>query len=203
MKTPLLYTAALLSLGLVAPVAHADDPTGAPPEIAIGAKIRIGGRYDDVRMCVASPPGAKGGPAMDISFFVQRDLSPDLLLAVDVPVVRPILFAAAFQMLQFEPTAGLQWRLGSSERLLAGPVVGLSLHYGPDYESGPNGAERGPSFFAMGPIFGGFLGWDLRHEGRSFGTQLGLTPYIAPLFGLANDRRGIVAGGQLDVLLGG
>ena len=76
----------------------------------LGARLRAGGRYDDVRMCVASPAGVKGGPAADISFFFQVPLAARVSLDVDVPVMRPILFGAAFKMLQFEPSASLRFR---------------------------------------------------------------------------------------------
>ena len=197
-----MATGLLLTAGLWARPAWAAETTDGENERAIGVKIRLGGRYDDVRMCVASPPGAKGGLAMDISFFAERELASGASLAVDLPVMRPILFGLAFRMLQLEPTVGLKWRLASSKRLLLGPVVGLSLHYGPDYTSAASGNARGSPFFALGPILGGYLGWDLRRSGKAFGPQLGITPYVAPLFGVGDERRGVVAGGQVDLLLG-
>ena len=65
-----------------------------------GLKVQAGARYDDVRMCVASPAGAKGGPAMEISFFTEIGVFEKISVLVNVPIMRPILFAAAFKMLQ-------------------------------------------------------------------------------------------------------
>jgi len=170
--------------------------------VIFGVKVRAGGRYDNVRMCVASPAGAKGGPAMDVSLFAEVGLAKDITLEVDVPFVRPILFATAFRMLQFEPSAILKFYKDTDGRmdLVAGPAVGVSLHYGPDYESEPSGSGRGQSFFAIGPTVGGYFGLDFVRPDETFNFQLGLTPYVTPLFGVDDpgDHRGIVVGGLLD-----
>jgi hypothetical protein len=60
--------------------------------------------------------------------------------------------------------------------LVAGPTLGVSLHYGPDYESASSGDKRGPSFFAIGPTIGGYLGLDFKRPEKTFNFELGLTP---------------------------
>lgn len=172
------------------------------PATVLGVKIRVGGRYDDIRMCVASPAGSKGGLAADISLFAEFAASNNLRVHVDLPVLRPILFAAAFKMLQFEPSVTLKFRTSSSggARFVGGPTLGLSLHYGPDFNSSPSGDGRTPSFFAIGPTVGGYLGLELGRPNHSFNFELGLTPFFTPMFATpdATVRRGIVAGGLLD-----
>ncbi|MDJ0763591.1 MAG: hypothetical protein QNJ97_11445 [Myxococcota bacterium] len=172
--------------------------------LIFGIKVRAGGRYDNVRMCVATPPGAKGGPAMDISVFTEIGLKENISLEINLPVVRPILFGIAFQMLQLEPQVTLLFRGQSNEKIdiVAGPSLGISLHYGPDYNSDRSGDARGPSFFALGPMVGGYLGLDFKRPDETFNFQLGIHPYAAPLFGVNDpqDHKGIVIGGMLDGL---
>jgi len=172
--------------------------------LIFGFKVSAGGRYDDIRMCVATPAGVKGGIAMDISFFTEIGLSDKMSLTVDIPVMRPILFAAAFKMLQFEPSVTLNFRKVSDGKVdfVAGPSLGVILHYGPDYNSEQSGEGRGSSFFAMGPRIGGYLGLDFKRPGEAFNFQLGISPYIAPLFGIKDpdNHKGVVAGGYIDGL---
>lgn len=179
----------------------AQENTGNKPFV-IGAKLRAGGRFDNVRMCVASPAGTKGGPAADISLSTEVALSDTISLEIDLPVFRPILFASAFKMLQFEPSVTLKFRKTGAGRvdLIGGPTLGLSLHDGPDYKSASSGKDRRDSFFAMGPIIGGYVGLDFKRHGERFNFQLGLTPYVIPLFGVndAQNHRGVVVGGLLD-----
>lgn len=167
--------------------------------LVFGFKVTVGGRYDNVRMCVGSPPGVKGGPAVDIAFFAQVGLKSDTSLIVTVPVMRPILFGAAFGMLQFEPEVTLAFRQHGGEKvdLIVGPTIGLSFHHGPDYESARSGPDRRPSFFAMGPRIGFYIGLDFRRPGESFNFQLGLHPYATTLFS-PEEHRGVVLGGTLD-----
>ena len=168
--------------------------------LILGFKVSVGGRYDDVRMCVATPAGVKGGMAMDVSFFAEIGLKENVALLVNVPVMRPILFAAAFRMLQFEPEVMLLFRRPTDRRVdfVVGPSLGVTLHYGPDYNSERSGDGRGPSFFAMGPKVGGFLGLDVKRPGETFNFMLGLSPYVSPLFGIRDpdDHVGVVAGGS-------
>ena len=167
-----------------------------------GLKVQAGARYDDVRMCVASPAGAKGGPAMEISFFTEIGVFEKISVLVNVPIMRPILFAAAFKMLQFEPEVSLLFRLpqDGDVDIIVGPSVGIALHYGPDYESERSGEGRGPSFWALGPRVGGYFGLDFKRPGKTFNFQLGVSPYVTPLFSVddPDNHRGFVAGGTLD-----
>ncbi len=194
---------ALLSLS-VPSTADAQETTTSQEEghRVIGVRARGGGRFDNVRMCVATAAGVKGGPAADISFFVETGLSAGVWLDLDLPVFRPILFAASFDMLQFEPTATVKFRMISMGNvdLVGGPTLGLSLHYGPDYTSDSSGVGRKASFFALGPIVGGYVGLDVKRPGKTFNLQLGVTPYVTPLFGVNDPQRhrGLVAGASLD-----
>ncbi len=167
-----------------------------------GIKVQAGARYDDVRMCVASPAGTKGGPAMEISFFTEIGVTEQVSVLVNVPIMRPILFAAAFKMLQFEPEVSLLFRhpQEGDVDIIVGPSLGITLHYGPDYKSGSSGEERGPSFWALGPRIGGYFGLDFKRPDKTFNFQLGVSPYVTPLFSVddPDNHRGFVAGGTLD-----
>ena len=169
--------------------------------VFFGLKIKAGGRYDNVRACVATPAGVKGGPAADITFYTEIELTDRMSIGIDLPVFRPILFGAAFRMLQLEPEVGLLFKVaeGESTDFVVGPTVGASFHYGPDYTSGM-GSDKGPSFFAMGPRIGAFLGVDFRRPEKVFDFQLGLNPYVTPLFGISDpeNHKGIVVGGSVD-----
>ncbi len=194
----------LWAVTIGAGTAEAAAQTPREDEVVLGVKLRFGGRYDDVRMCVASDPGTPGGIAADISFFADYGVGGQWALHFDLPVFRPILFAAAHEMLQFEPsvTATYRVRTESAVDVIVGPMLGLSLHYGPDYHSGPSGAQRGPSFFALGPMIGGYVGLDFTRPGKDFNFQVGLTPYVTPLFGVGDpeEHQGVVAGGLVDAL---
>jgi hypothetical protein len=178
--------------------------SGDENQVIFGVMVSAGGRYDDVRMCVATPPGTRGGPAMDISVFTEIGLKKNVSLLVNLPVMRPILFGAAFRMLQFEPEASLLFRKVSDGKadFVAGPTVGVIFHYGPDYRSESKGDNRGDSFFAMGPKLGGYVGVDFKRPGKKMNFQLGLSPYVSPLFGISDpdNHRGVVVGGALDGL---
>ncbi|MFH1131471.1 MAG: hypothetical protein V1754_09055 [Pseudomonadota bacterium] len=169
----------------------------------IGMKVRVGGRYDNVRMCVATDAGVKGGPAMDIALFAEMGLSKNWSIDFDLPVLRPLLFDLAFDMLQFEPEAAFLYRkqTNSSMDMVFGPTLGVSLHYGPDYTSAKSGDSRGPAFFAMGPQLGAYFGLDFKRPGKAFNFQLGLHPYVTPLFAIDDPKnhRGVVVGGLLDL----
>ena len=100
-----------------------------PGPVVVGLMVSAGGRYDDVRMCVATAAGVRGGLALDISFFVEVPVADRTSILVNVPVMRPILFGAAFDMLQFEPEARVLYRAttdGSTD-FLVGPSLGLIL----------------------------------------------------------------------------
>ena len=193
--------AAVALATLAAPASAQPAPTERG-QVILGFRVRAGGRYDAVRRCVATPAGVKGGPAADVSFFTEIGLDDDLALDLDLPVMRPLLFATAFDMVQFEPSASLRFRLRGEGRtdLVLGPTAGVSLHHGPDYRSENHGAGRRPSFWALGPILGAYVGADFTREGRPFNAQLGLTPYVLPLLSIDDPERhrGVVVGGLLD-----
>jgi hypothetical protein len=200
MLGPMLVLLPVLLLGLAVPDARADQPS-----LVLGGRASAGGRFDNVRKCVASPTGTRGGPAADVSLLVELALGPRTALAVTVPVFRPVLFGLAFKILQFEPDVTLSFRRGLSPTvdLVFGPSLGLSLHYGPDYNSESSGPGRTASFFALGPIFGAYLGFDFKRPRRSLGYQLGLRPYVTPLFAVDDpaSHRGVVIGGMLEAQL--
>jgi hypothetical protein len=197
-KTTGIALVALSGLLFSSTPAVAQQARGDP--FVFGVKIRAGGRYDNVRRCVATNQGTPGGPAADISLFAEIPVGDGKALHVDLPVMRPILFAAAFKMLQFEPTVTLKFRSTSASAgdigWVAGPVLGVTLHYGPDYKSELSGEK----FFAVGPIVGGYVGLDFRRANKNFNFELGITPYFIPLFGVNDpkDHRGVVLGALLD-----
>ena len=170
--------------------------------LVVAVKVRAGGRFDDVRMCVATPAGTKGGPTADVSLSTEIALSDTVSLEMDLPVFRPIMFGLSFKMLQFEPSVSLRFRKygkGNTD-FIFGPMLGVSLHYGPDYHSENSGDDRGSSFFAMGPMAGGYFGLDFKRPCQKYNFQLGVTPYAIPLFGINDDKdhRGVVVGGLVD-----
>ncbi len=171
--------------------------------LVFGFKVSVGGRYDRVRMCVATPPGTGGGPSLDISFFAEIGIARDVSVTVDIPVMRPLLFASAFKMLQFEPSVTLNFRqeMAGKADFVVGPSLGVILHYGQDFESGRTEPGRTDSFFAMGPRIGLFVGIDFKRPGELFNFLLGFHPYMAPLWGV-NDpagHHGAVLGGNLEM----
>ncbi|MBN1273942.1 MAG: hypothetical protein JXB26_16885 [Candidatus Aminicenantes bacterium] len=168
-------------------------------DLSFGVLFMAGGRYDNLRMCVGSAAGVKGGPIADIMLVTKYSLSSKYSLTFNLPVMRPILFGVRFDMLQFEPEFTLEFRKKWNERraFITGPGLGVSLHYGPDYKSDLD--NRGESFFAAGP----FISWKfglafLRNEKTR--SMLGLKLFYVPLF--AKDRaNGTVLGGALTYIL--
>ena len=140
--------------------------------------------------------------AGDLAAFVELPLASSLGLDLDLPVFRPMFFGTSFDMLQFEPSASLRFRKVSAGSIdpIVGPTLGVSLHYGRDYESTNSGAGRRPSFFAVGPILGAYGGLDFKRPGKTFNFQLGVTGYVTPLFSIDDPEthRGVVVGGFLD-----
>jgi hypothetical protein len=196
---------ALLGTWLAVPSgAGAAEPGSVGRLVTFGIKVAGGGRFDNVRMCVASPQGTRGGPAADIAFYAEvgLDAGGRTSLVVTVPVMRPILFAAAFRMLQLEPEVALVHRVwrGESVDLVFGPTLGLSLHYGPDFDSPRGLDERTASFFALGPMFGAYLGLDFTRPGSAFNFQLGAHPYFTPMTAVSDpeNHKGVVVGGMLE-----
>jgi hypothetical protein len=150
MKHSLFLTAFLLTSLYHFSVFADNDNT-----VSFGVKVMFGGRYDNMRMCVASDTGVKGGIIADVMLLARFKLSENSAVAFELPVMRPILFAAAFKMLQFEPEFTFEFRKKMSDDvdLVVGPGIGVSLHHGPDYHS--DRKNRGPSFFAVGPFISG------------------------------------------------
>ena len=105
----------LIFLSLTVLTSFADED-----KFAFGITVIAGGRYDNLRMCVASPAGIKGGIIADIflnfTFLVKEDFN----IAVKIPVMRPILFAAAFKMLQFEPEVDFIFKRTLNDREIIG-----------------------------------------------------------------------------------
>lgn len=151
-----------------------------PNENPHGLLIMGGGRYDDLRMCVGSAAGVKGGPVADIMYLHTRPFGDDRNLTLNLPVMRPILFSLAFEMLQFEPEITFEHKrtFGNIE-LVTGPGIGVSLHYGPDYQSDLD--DRGDSFFALGPFFSYKAVIPVTKDG-SFKKLAGLKAFYTPLF---------------------
>jgi hypothetical protein len=164
--------------------------------VSFGFGIMFGGRYDDLRMCVASPAGVKGGMIADITFNTRIRLSDACDMTVKLPVMRPLLFAFAFQMLQFEPEVTFDFKFAPAEAVTfsGGFGIGLSLHYGPDYTSDME--HRGEDFFAMGPYVSGYFA--LQFPGiAAQDTKVGLRAFYVPLFS-ASHPVGTVLGGALE-----
>ena len=108
MKSPIISTLrrqamwSLLLCALIPATAFAAEENS----FLLGFKVRAGGRFDNVRMCVASSAGTKGGPAADVSLFAEIGLSRSMSLDLDLPFMRPILFGVAFKMLRKERRVG-------------------------------------------------------------------------------------------------
>lgn len=200
MLLKIYFTAILYLVLLLAP--NSIFGQSSSKENAIGLKIRVGGRFDNVRMCVASPAGTKGGPALEVSFYGEKALSENKALAFDIPLFRPILFAAAFKMFQFDPDVSLLFknRIDNDRDFIAGPTLAFSLHYGPDYNS--DKSNRGESFWAIGPRIGGYFAVDFKRDSERMNFQLGIHPYITPMFAIDSKTidNGIVSGAILDGL---
>jgi len=187
-KTTMLCILLLMTLQWIS--AQDDSP------VSFGFHFLMGGRYDDVRMCVASPAGAKGGTIAEIYLDVQFKAGENGVFSINMPVMRPILFAAAFNMLQFEPQVSYEYFFGQNDnpQVVLGGGLGLVFHYGPDFQSSQE--ERGPSFLAMGPLFTGFAG--LNFEGNKGSWMPGIKAFYSPLFSSAYPF-GQVLGGGLEL----
>ena len=163
----------------------------------LGIKVMLGGRFDNLRMCVASPPGAKGGPIADIMLLYKVNVSDEVAMGVAVPVMRPILFGLAFRMLQFEPEyiVEIKSKLTSDVNLVWGPGLGISLHYGPDYKSSKGDNDR-RDFFAAGPFVSGLVGVQFQNR-TQLNRVIGVRAFYAPLFSREYST-GTVAGAALE-----
>ncbi len=173
-----------------------DAQTTKESKNSYGILFMAGLRYDDLRMCAASPAGVKGGSIADIMFIMKHQLNKNNALSFNLPVMRPILFGIAFKMLQFEPELRYEHSKMINEKmdLVTGGGLGISLHYGPDYQSSVK--DPGPSFFAMGPLFSLQTGIAFKKE-MTAKSLLSLKAFYIPLF--AKDRdTGTVLGGTVS-----
>ncbi|MBD3345120.1 MAG: hypothetical protein GF401_08675 [Chitinivibrionales bacterium] len=165
--------------------------------ISLGLNVMLGGRYDDLRMCVGSPEGVKGGPIADIMLITRYHLNDRAVVGFKLPVMRPILFGVAFDMLQFEPEFIFEYSIPVNDDmdLVVGPGLGASFHYGPDYET-PKDAENPEEFFAAGPFVSALFGLNFQSEtGKT--RMIGIRPFYTPLF--TGDRgTGTVVGAALE-----
>ncbi|HQI04156.1 MAG TPA: hypothetical protein PL195_02725 [bacterium] len=180
--------------------ADAAEPTfSADKERAFGFKIMGGGRYDDLRMCVGSPAGVKGGPVGDIKLFMKFRMSLDWSMTVTIPVFRPILFGAGFKMLQYESDVAMEYKIKMSPKtdFVTGPGIGLSYHYGPDYNSESSGDKRTDSFFALGPMISYYAAFDFKAP-KHYATRLGINLFHVSLFRVDEFQYGKVFGGALE-----
>ncbi|MFW5960584.1 MAG: hypothetical protein ACOCSE_05650 [Chitinivibrionales bacterium] len=165
--------------------------------VSIGVDVMLGARYDDVRMCVASDAGTKGGPIADIMFSTRLHFENGWSAGLKLPVMRPILFATAFDMLQFEPEFIFEYKYNINKdiNLLIGPGIGISLHNGPDYKT-KRDAQDPESFSAAGPFISGFCGINYSNESnreKAFGVRAFYIPFFS------EDRyTGSVIGGALE-----
>jgi hypothetical protein len=164
-------------------------------KFSVGIMAMVGGRYDDVRMCVASPAGVKGGPIGDIMLAFRVKKNDKFTFVFNLPVARPILFAAAYNMLQFEPEAIFEIHKVINEKrdFFSGPGLGLSLNYGPDYKSDNNNPSE--SFFSGGPIISYQVGFLFKANVQS---SFALKAFYIPLFSSNGHDNGNVAGGALQ-----
>ncbi|MCP4179859.1 MAG: hypothetical protein GY756_19025 [bacterium] len=73
------------------------------------------------------------------------------------------------------------------------------MHYGPDYNSENKSPDRGNSFFAVGPTFGGYIGAEYKRTNKK-SFEIGINPYITPLFSIndPDNHYGVVIGGLFD-----
>lgn len=182
----------ILTLGTIFSVAAADDETS----FSIGVSVAAGGRYDDVRMCVASPAGTPGGAAFEpLGLVMEYRFNERFGMGMYLPIARPIIFALNTQMLQFLPEIvfNIHVPIDDYKSFVISPAIGASLHYGPDYLSDKE--NRGVDFFAAGPRFS-LLGGIALHNTKNHEFIFGLKPYTEFLF--SEYRSGVVFGGEFD-----
>lgn len=163
----------------------------------LGPSLALGARYDPVRMCVASPasfPGGFAGEFLGLTF--EYRFNKAVGIGGYLPIARPILFGAAFNMLQFLPEAVITFHIPIKKPIefVFQQGIGASLHYGPDYHSDQN--NKGPSFFAAGPRVSLLFGPHITIK-KNYIIIIGLKPYFEYLF---SDRiHGPVGGCELDI----
>lgn len=168
-----------------------------------GCTFLAGVRYDNLRMCVATPAGVKGGPIGDLMATLRFPVDEQSSLGLKIPVMRPILFGAAFKILQFEPEITLEYTPSGviGRRFLIGSGLGGSFHWGPDYTTERDVKVRN-NFFAAGPVISSLFAF--RFQGRNDKRRyIGLKLFYVALFSKEHPR-GTVIGtaveGGFDIL---
>lgn len=169
----------------------------AEEKVTFGLHLLGGGRYDNVRMCVGSDPGIKGGPIMEAYFDIRIATTEKGTLVVNIPVFRPLLFGIAFHMLQFEPQITYEYLISTkSEKtdIMIGGGLGAVFHYGPDYTSNPE--APGESFFAAGPLISATAGIAIKSKSGIWTPAI--KAFYSPLFS-PDYETGHVFGGGLEL----
>ena len=158
-----------------------------------GISLNAGYRYDDVRMCVASPAGAKGGMVAEASVLLKWD-HEDVSIGAKIPFFRPILFGIAFKLLQFEPEFFATIPVGNDKNWVLTPGAGVTVHYGPAYTADQH--NRGEEFWALGPKLTFTVARSIGEKGNKY---VGLRTFFTPLMGWGEGSvDGIVAGAAID-----
>jgi len=188
-----MYSRILLFVLLSVSLIRAADNSG----YSFGVNVMLGGRYDNLRMCVASPAGAKGGPIADIMLKTTYHINDRAAVALKLPIMRPILFGIAFKVLQFEPeiTFEYQTEVSNDVSFVIGPALGVSFHYGPDFEASLDD-EDPERFFAAGPILSALFGFGFTND-SGLSRIVGVRPFYTPLFAQGRSV-GTVLGGTLE-----
>lgn len=167
------------------------------PSVSLGVNFMLGARYDNLRMCVASPAGAKGGPIADIMLDTRVHLDGNNAIGFKLPVMRPVLFALAFKMLQFEPEFIYEhkFKINDDVNFVMGPGLGASFHWGPDYKT-ERSADNRKNFFAAGPFISNLFAINYKNDNRK-DRLLGIRAFYTPLFSKSNPT-GTVLGAALE-----
>ena len=198
MKRKIKILVAVIIISCVSLNLYAQDSN----QLSYGVKIMAGGRYDNMRMCVGSDKNVKGGPIADIMFLANYKLSSGRKLTFELPVMRPILFGAAFKMLQFEPEISMEFvsQINQKKSIVIAPGMGLSLHYGPDYKSDLD--NRGDDFFAAGPFFSTLVGLK-KINSINKDRIMGIRFFYTPLFSSESDLSpGTILGAAFEMQFG-
>jgi len=178
-----------LILALLFAMQSMAQPSDGPSDSRFGILFMAGGRYDNVRKCVASPVGTKGGPIADAMITYRIKLTGQKSIRFNIPVMRPLLFAVAFKALQFEPEMNLLYNSGNEtgHHFFLSPGLGLSFNYITDYN---NSADE-QRFFSWGPIFSLQAGFPLK---KSNAQTFAVRAFYSPLLASSPGKNGTVAG---------
>lgn len=170
---------------------------GETSDMSFGFNFMAGGRYDNLRMCVATPSGVKGGPIADIVLNTRIKLSDNDNWGFKLPVMRPILFGLAFKMLQFEPEFIYEhsFKINDKTDFILGPGIGASFHWGPDYKTDLKTSDR-KDFFAAGPFISSLFGFHFENS-KNLGRIIGIRVFYTPLFSKEKST-GTVAGAAFE-----